>query len=167
MTLDGSLVLFRRFWSRPVDALEQHREEVETTPRRRSRGMVVAFWSVTALFCLEMSFTAYYELAMLPDSAQAFARLGFPSDAFRAELSWAKVAGVVALLLPMVPARLKEWAYAGFAFNLVSAIIAHASIGDIPLAFVPSTITSVLWILSYVFWRRLQTASPRAVHSPL
>jgi hypothetical protein len=28
---------------------------------------------------------------------------------FRIELSWAKLAGVAALLVPMVPARLKEW----------------------------------------------------------
>jgi hypothetical protein len=105
-----------------------------------------------------MSFTAYYELMMLPQAAQAFTRLGFPAGYFRVELSWAKVAGVVALLVPMIPARLKEWAYAGFAINLVSALIAHFSISDRPLAFVASTITSVLWGFSYWFWRRLQTA---------
>ena len=118
--------------------------------------MVVGFWIFTALFCLEMSFTAYYELLRLPEAAQAFTRLGFPASYFRVELSWAKVAGVVALLLPMVPARLKEWAYAGFAINLISAIIAHLSISDRPAALVPSTTTSVLWALSYFFWRRLQ-----------
>src|SRR5262245_26042257 len=120
-----------------------------------SRAAAVGFWVATAIFCLQMSFTAYYELALLPDAAQAFARLGFPADSFRIELSWAKVAGVAVLLIPMVPARLKEWAYAGFAFNLVSALIAHASIHDTPLAFVPSTLTSVLWVFSYSFWRRM------------
>jgi hypothetical protein len=122
----------------------------------RSKGIVIGFWIFTALFCLEMSFTAYYELMILPQAAQAFTRLGFPADYFRVELSWAKVAGVVALLVPMIPARLKEWAYAGFAINLASALIAHFSISDRPLAFVPSTITSILWGLSYFFWRRLR-----------
>ncbi len=122
----------------------------------RSRGLVIGFWIFTALFCLEMSFTAYYELMILPQAAQAFTRLGFPASYFRVELSWAKVAGVVALLVPMVPAWLKEWAYAGFAINLVSALIAHFSITDRPLAFIPSTITSVLWALSYLFWRSLK-----------
>jgi len=37
---------------------------------------------------------------------------------------------MLALLVPLVPARLKEWAYAGFAINLVSALIAHFSVGD-------------------------------------
>jgi hypothetical protein len=129
---------------------------------KASKGLVAGFWIFTALFCLEMIFTAYYELLVLPQAAQAFTRLGFPASSFRVELSWAKVAGVAALLVPMIPARgviyvIKEWAYAGFAINLVSALIAHLSIGDRPAALAPSATTSVLWGLSYFFWRRLQS----------
>lgn len=120
------------------------------------KTLAIAFWIFTGLFCLEMLFTAYYELLVLPQAAEAFARLGFSAAAFRIELSWAKVVGVLTLLLPVVPARMKEWAYAGFAINLVSALIAHLSIHDRPAALVPSSLTSVLWILSYYFWRRLQ-----------
>ena len=120
------------------------------------KAPTLLFWVFTVLFCLEMSFTAYYEL--LPQGAQAFARLHFPSVYFRYELSLAKLIGVVVLLVPMVPARLKEWAYAGFAINLVSAIIAHTSISDRPQAFIPSTLTSVLFAISYVSWRRLQVS---------
>lgn len=87
-----------------------------------------------------MIFTAYYEF--LPQGMQAFAHLGFPNRYFRIELSLAKLAGVAALLIPLVPARVKEWAYAGFAINVVSAVITHISIRDIPLAFAPSMITS-------------------------
>ena len=124
----------------------------KTTPIAKT----IVYWIVTALFCLEMSFTAYYEL--LPQGAQAFARLGFPAGYFRMELSFAKLLGVAALLVPMVPARLKEWAYAGFAINLVSALITHLSLGQGPAAVSPSAITSVLWALSYFFWRRLNSA---------
>jgi hypothetical protein len=118
----------------------------------------ILFWIFTGLFCLEMCFTAYYEL--LPQGAQAFTRLGFANGYFRWELSLAKLVGVAILLVPAVPARglikvMKEWAYAGFAINLVSAIIAHLSISDRPLAFLPSTLTSVLWAVSYFFWHRL------------
>jgi hypothetical protein len=125
------------------------------------KATTILFWTFTALFCLEMSFTAYYEL--LPQGAQAFTRLGFPNGYFRWELSLAKLVGVAVLVVPMVPSRgflymMKEWAYAGFAINLVSAIIAHLSISDRPLAFLPSTLTSVLWAASYFFWRRLQTS---------
>jgi DoxX-like family len=120
------------------------------------KSTTILFGGFTALFCPEMCFTAYYEL--LPQGAQAFARLGFTSSYFRLELSLAKLVGVAVLLVPMVPARIKEWAYAGFAINLVSAIIAHLSINDRGLAFVPSTLTSVLWAASYFFWRRVQAS---------
>jgi hypothetical protein len=126
------------------------------------KAMTIAYWIVTALFCLEMIFTAYYELFRLPEAAQAFANLGFPAAYFRIELSWAKVAGAAALLIPMVPARVKEWAYAGFAINLVSALIAHLSLGQGPRSWGPSAATSVFWVLSYFFWRRLQAAGESA-----
>ena len=93
----------------------------------RSKGMVIGFWIATALFCLQIGFTAYAQLR-LPQVAEAFTHLGFPAY-FRVELSWAKLLGVVLLLAP-VPARLKEWAYAGFAITLGSALIAHLAVGD-------------------------------------
>ena len=83
----------------------------------RSKGLAIGFWAVTALFCLQVGFTAYAQLR-LPQVAEAFTHLGFPAY-FRVELSWAKLLGVLVLLAP-VPARLKEWAYAGFAINLGS-----------------------------------------------
>jgi hypothetical protein len=119
---------------------------VKTTPKT----MTILYWIVTALFCLQMGFTAYAQLR-LPEVAQAFTHFGFPAY-FRVELSWAKLLGVVLLLAP-VPARLKEWAYAGFAINLASALIAHFSVGDGPEAWGWAAATSVLWGLSYFFWR--------------
>jgi hypothetical protein len=107
-----------------------------------------------------MTFTAYAELR-LPQVAEAFTHLGFPAY-FRVELSWAKLIGVVLLLAP-VPARLKEWAYAGFAIDLGSALIAHLSVGDGPEAWSWAAATGVLWALSYVLWRRLEAAPLTAV----
>ena len=119
----------------------------------------IAYWIVTALFCLQMSFTAYAQLT-LPQVAEAFTHLGFP-DYFRVELSWAKLLGVVLMLAP-VPARLKEWVYAGFAINLASALIAHLSVGDGPEAWGFAAATGVLWGLSYFLWRRLQDTAASA-----
>jgi DoxX-like family len=128
-----------------------------TTPKARA----IVYWIVTGLFCLEMAFTAWYMLTVLPAGAEAITRLGFPPY-FRIELAWAKLIGVVVLLAP-APVRLKEWAYAGFAINLASALIAHLSKGDGPDALAPSAITSVLWVLSYFFWRdRLSARSIQA-----
>ena len=125
----------------------------------RSRVIVIGFWTATALFCLQIGFTAYAQLS-LPQVAEAFTRLGFPAY-FRVELSWAKLLGVVLLLAP-VPSRLKEWAYAGFAINFTSALIAHFSVGDGPEAWGFAAGTGVLWGLSYFFWRRLEATPQNA-----
>jgi hypothetical protein len=119
----------------------------------RPKGMVIGFWIVTALFCLQMAFTAYAELA-LPQVAQAFVHLGFPAY-FRVELSWAKLLGIVLVLAP-VPSRVKEWAYCGFAIDLVSAVIAHVAVGDGPSAWGWAVVTGALWAGSYSLWRRLE-----------
>ncbi|HUR16647.1 MAG TPA: DoxX family protein [Candidatus Limnocylindrales bacterium] len=121
---------------------------------KMKRTSVTAFWIATALLCLQLAFTAYAQLR-LPQVAQAFAHLGFP-DYFRIELALAKLLGVILLLAP-VPARLKEWAYAGFAITLGSALIAHFSVGDGPEAWGWAAGTAVLWALSYFFWRRLDS----------
>lgn len=124
----------------------------------RSKGLVLGFWIATALFCLQMAFTAYAQLR-LPAVAEAFTHLGFPGY-FRVELALSKLLGILILLAP-VPARLKEWAYAGFAITLVSALIAHFAVGDGPDAWGWAAGTSVLWVLSYFLWRRLQAVPER------
>lgn len=116
-----------------------------------TKGAGIAYWIVTGLFALQMSFTAYAQLR-LPQVAEAFTHLGFPGY-FRVELSLAKLLGVLLLLVP-VPARVKEWVYAGFAIDLASALIAHLAVGDAAAAWGWAAATGVLWGASYVLWRR-------------
>jgi hypothetical protein len=69
--------------------------------------------------------------------------------------------GVILLLAP-VPARLKEWAYAGFAITLGSALIAHLAVGGGPKEWGWAAGTGVLWGLSYFFWGRAQATPASA-----
>ena len=138
---------------------------METTPQKpagaagatKTRSTTIVYWIVTVLFCLQMGFTAYAQLR-LPQVAESFVHLGFPAY-FRVELSWFKFLGVVLLLAP-VPARLKEWAYAGFAITLASAIIAHLAVGDGPQAWLWPVGTAMLWAASYYFYRRIEALTP-------
>ena len=119
----------------------------------KAKGIKIGYWIATSLFALQMGFTAYAQLR-LPQVAEMFTHLGFP-DYFRVELSWLKLAGILVLLLP-APARLKEWAYAGFAITLGSALFAHFSMGDDVSVWIWAAGTAVLWGLSYYFFRKLQ-----------
>ena len=85
------------------------------------------YWILTAIVALMMTFSCYSYLTK-PEMTAAFHHLGFP-DYFRVELAIAKLIGAILLLVP-VPARLKEWTYAGFTFVFVSAFIAHTASGD-------------------------------------
>ena len=134
-----------------MKSIEQELAVVSTKSTPKVTTLI--YWVVTGLFCLQMSFTAY-ALLSLPQVSEMFTHLGFPAY-FRVELSWAKLLGVILLLTP-VPARLKEWAYAGFAINLASALVAHFSLGDGPAAWSWAAGTGVILGFSYFFWRRLQ-----------
>lgn len=125
-----------------------------------AKSLTILYWLITALFCLQMSFTAYAQLT-LPQVAEAFTHLGFPAY-FRVELSCAKLLGVLVMLAP-VPPRLKEWAFAGFAIDLASALIAHLAVGDGPEAWSWAAATGLLWALMYFLWRRRQ-AKQAGVH---
>ena len=128
---------------------------------KRPSGITAGYWIATSLLALQMGFTAYAQLR-LPQVAEAFTHLGFP-DYFRVELSWLKLAGIAVLLLP-VSDRLKEWAYAGFAITLGSALVAHLSVGDHVAQWSWAAGTAVLWALSYTLFRK---RSPNEFHPML
>jgi hypothetical protein len=113
----------------------------------------IVYWTATALFFLFESvlpaFTSHTELAV-----EGVRHLGYP-DYFRVMLTVFKVLGGLALIVPMVPARVKEWAYAGFTFNLIAAAISHGVIDGWGngQTFFPLIVLAVL-LVSYVQYRR-------------
>jgi len=72
----------------------------------------------------------------------------------------AKLLGVVALLLPGTRV-LKEWAYAGFVFDLVGALASHAFIQDPAKEFLGAGLMLLFCMASYLLrpeWRRVPGA---------
>jgi hypothetical protein len=114
------------------------------------------YWIATGIVCSVMVFSAINFNLRNPVGPMkgAFAHLGFP-DYFRVELTVAKTLGVLALLMPRVPLKAKEFAYSGFAITLISASIAHFSSGDGILFVIDPLLFLGALIVSYVYFNRI------------
>lgn len=87
-----------------------------------------AYWITTGVFCAMLGFSGIAHSTRIEVVAESMAELGYPAFLMTI-LGTAKLLGVAALLAPGRP-LLKEWAYAGFTFNLIGATASHAFAGD-------------------------------------
>lgn len=84
--------------------------------------------------------------------------LGYP-DYFGLALVICKVLASTLLILPFVPPRIKEWAYAGLSFEFIFAMISlWATDGYRPMVLLPLVVLAVLMI-SYLSYRKMQNKS--------
>ena len=109
------------------------------------------YWGSTVLFVLVMAFSASQELQHAPDLVEAVEYLGFPTYVLTM-LGFAKLLGIPVLLAPRWP-HLKEWAYAGYAFDLGGGFIAHLITGDTLERTLPSVVCLVILCVAYVSYR--------------
>ena len=95
---------------------------------RTTTGIVCA---VMIFSIINFIFNDHFPFRNGPEGA--FVHLGLPGY-FKIELTTAKILGVLALLIPTVPFKMKEFAYFGFGITLMSASIAHFARGDARLS---------------------------------
>jgi uncharacterized membrane protein YphA (DoxX/SURF4 family) len=118
----------------------------------------ILFWVFTVLLVVLMLFSAYGSL-FTPEQTKAFAKtIGFPAYLFQL-LAVAKILGSITLLAPGFK-RLKEWAYAGFTFDLIGAsdifINNHSPIAQ----WAPFLGAGFIFIIgSYYFYHKLNPAA--------
>ena len=87
--------------------------------------------------------------------------LGYPAY-FGYLLVVFKVFGVLALAIPRVPGRVKEWAYAGFGFDFISASVSHWVVDGFGAQAVFPWLFILLLVISYVNYHKLR--APRELH---
>jgi DoxX-like protein len=88
----------------------------------------IAYLATTALFALAMLGSGFADLTHPPQIVDGFAKLGIPLYVATMLGVW-KLLGIAAIAAPGLP-RLKEWAYAGFFFDLSGAVVMHALFGE-------------------------------------
>lgn len=117
----------------------------------------IVYWTATGIVAAIMAWSAV-NFSINQQMRGAFAHLGLP-DWFRVELAVAKILGVVALLVPATPGKLKEFAYFGFALTILSACIAHISSGDGILRGLEPLIFLGFLTISYVYYHKTERAN--------
>ena len=84
------------------------------------------FWIATTIIVLWEGVMPLGTLVFAPEYATVGTEpLGYP-DYFAYALIICKVLGVMAISVPGIPGKVKEWAYAGLTYNLIFASISHA-----------------------------------------
>jgi LPXTG-motif cell wall-anchored protein len=121
------------------------------------KGINILYWTFTVLLTVFMLLGAIPDLLRIPDAVSWLTHLGYPAYLLPF-LGFAKVLGLTAILFPRLP-RLKEWAFAGLAFDLIGALYSHLSVGDAASSWIFPVIGIVLLIGSYVLFRR-KTQAP-------
>jgi uncharacterized membrane protein YphA (DoxX/SURF4 family) len=87
-----------------------------------------AFWIATLLGPASFVIGGYLHLVREPQVMATLAHLGYPAF-FATIMGVWKLLGAIAIVVPGLP-RLKEWAYAGFFFDLTGAAATRAFVGD-------------------------------------
>ena len=107
----------------------------------------IVYWAATGLVGIVTLSAGFSYLTAAPEAVENFRHVGYPQQ-LRVLLGIGKVAGAIVLLLPRLPA-LKEWAYAGFTFMWIAAVVAHYLAGDGALSLLPVALLGSLAV-SYV-----------------
>lgn len=88
----------------------------------------IGYWVSVVLFSLSMGLGGVADLMESPEILESMKKLGYP-EYLAMILGFWKICGVVAILAPGL-GLVKEWAYAGFFFDLTGASASHVMVQD-------------------------------------
>ncbi len=116
----------------------------------------ITFWVTTTLiFLFEGVMPALTSQSQM--AKDGISHLGYPAY-FGTMLAVFKVLGALSLIIPQVPKRIKEWAYAGFAIDFIAAFVSLWAVDGLTgITFFPLIVLAIL-ILSYVNYHKLNSS---------
>lgn len=109
----------------------------------------IIFWVSTGLFSAFILSGAIPNIMSTPEWVEVFEQLGYPLYLLPV-IGVAKVLGITALLVPGYP-RIKEWAYAGFFFDLSGAVYSGLVVGGFNPLMLIMLFPYITGGLSYVY----------------
>ncbi|MDQ0874368.1 putative membrane protein [Paenibacillus sp. V4I3] len=118
----------------------------------KMKNIKIINWILVGIVALYFLITAFSDLSHTSQVVEIVTKLGYP-EYFLNILGIAKALGIIALLVPKFN-RLKEWAYAGFTFDAISAIWSNIASGY-PSESIAAVVAIVLLMASYIVFRKL------------
>ena len=119
----------------------------------KPKTIKIIYWITTGLLALFILPGIFF--LNTPFAIEGTKHLGIPYW-FHIELGIGKFIGGLILILPMIPMRIKEWAYVAFGIDFISATIGHIAVdGAMPASFEP-LIVLILLIISYTCYHKIK-----------
>jgi uncharacterized membrane protein YphA (DoxX/SURF4 family) len=116
----------------------------------------IIYWICTILILLMMLYSAYGTFFIHnPDADKMMQQIQIPAYLMKL-LAVGKILGAVAILVPGYP-RLKEWAYAGYFFDLSGATFCFIATGFPVAAWAPMFIFIALLLGSYFTYHKINS----------
>jgi hypothetical protein len=116
------------------------------------KSVKIWYWITTIIFAAFMLFSGFSELSGNEAGNQLLIQLGYPLY-LNIILGTAKILGAVAIIQTKWR-TIKEWAYAGFAIDIIGASMSFAFIGEsISNILMPLVFLAVMFV-SYGLWKK-------------
>jgi len=114
----------------------------------------IVYWTFTMLFLIPQTWSASQMMSRAPRMTETITELGYPLVVMTI-LATAKLLGAAAILFADRRPTLKEWAYAGFTFDVLGAFVSHLAHGDSAFIVSVPALFMVAQLASYFSWKRL------------
>lgn len=114
----------------------------------------IAYWIATILFALWLLGDGLGGVLQVEAGRDSLAHLGYPMY-FLLIVGFAKLCAAIAILQTRYT-TIKEWAYAGYAFNCLAAFASRAFVGDsFALVVLPLIFLAIMFV-PYLLWRKVR-----------
>lgn len=114
------------------------------------------FWLTTGMIFLfegvMPALTSHTQMAK-----EGIRHLGYP-EYFGVMLAVFKVLGAIVLIVPQFPARIKEWAYAGFGIDFIAAAVSLWAVDGLNVMVALPAVAFGILVVSYMQYHQLLSA---------
>ncbi len=115
------------------------------------------YWTITIIFALFMLMDGIGGITRQQAGKEVLKHLGYPMYALTI-FGFAKILGAIAILQTKFY-TIKEWAYAGFAFNFIGAAASRAFVGDGFGLIIAPIVALAFMFVAYFLWKKQERLS--------